>query len=143
MQGSWEQSETQNKSWGMDCSGKIQLTRTVSLDQIDEDKGTLMGTYTREANGRLDTSSTIARALRAGPDGQPETCVFDEYNESTFFETRTYNLTITCSEYGGCRFQGEETDCSGTCISHDRSIWGFVDGGSGSLSLNDWHFSRR
>jgi hypothetical protein len=65
MQGNWEQNATDKKSWGMDCSGKIKITRTLSLDEIDEDKRSITGTYTRDSNGSLDTSSTVMRALRS------------------------------------------------------------------------------
>ena len=51
MQGNWEQNGTESKSWGMDCSGTIKITRTLWLNTIDEARHSITGTYTREANG--------------------------------------------------------------------------------------------
>jgi hypothetical protein len=144
MQGNWEQNASESKSWGMDCSGTIKITRTLWLNGIDEERHSITGTYTREANGRLNTSSTIARALRAGPYGHPESCVFEDYNESVFYETRTYDVTITCSRDGdNCWLQAEESNCSGTCINHKSTLRIPVDGGGAFMKLGDWYFSRR
>lgn len=144
MQGSWEQNTSQSKSWGMDCAGTIKITRILSLNEIDEARHVVSGSYTREATGRMETSNAIARGLGAGRYGRPEFCVFADYNESTFFENRTYDVTITCSAIGdNCWLHAKETGCSGTCITHERTLTSPVDGGRAFLSVGGWYFSRR